>query len=397
MDEHNGRFEINDEFPNGRYVYHATLGNDNKPAFPYFIGNKFNSNVISDSKLTQDFDFSNTSILRNTQPVRTFEDGVSYDFIREFSGIQRMEVDSVKSGSIDSLTIVESGINYKVGDVLNFDTLENGSGLLVSVKSIEGEDIDNVTSTSTQYLDNTFEWENETTVKIYSLPYHNFDSSTIVSISGFSTNLTNLNGQFKIKNPNYFDGNTISTISSSGITTEIYVNQIPDNVSVGNSIGIGTETLSVLGIFRNENILRVERGSTGTSHTVGTAVTYFSDFFTINVSPTEKFDSERPRKIFFNPKESIGVGTITGISTDVSFNFGNITVKRDIPSTSIYIEDHGLINNQKVTYTKPAGAANISISTDGQSSVPLTSVSELFVVNKSPNLIGIKTSINSKQ
>ena len=397
LDEHNGRFEINDEFPNGRYVYHATLGNDNKPAFPYFIGNKFNSNVISDSKLTQDFDFSNTSILRNTQPVRTFEDGVSYDFIREFSGIQRMEVDSVKSGSIDSLTIVESGINYKVGDVLNFDTLENGSGLLASVKSIEGEDIDNVTSTSTQYLDNTFEWENETTVKIYSLPYHNFDSSTIVSISGFSTNLTNLNGQFKIKNPNYFDGNTISTISSSGITTEIYVNQIPDNVSVGNSIGIGTETLSVLGIFRNENILRVERGSTGTSHTVGTAVTYFSDFFTINVNPTEKFDSERPRKIFFNPKESIGVGTITGISTDVSFNFGNITVKRDIPSTSIYIEDHGLINNQKVTYTKPAGTANISISTDGQSSIPLTSASELFVINKSPNLIGIKTSINSKQ
>ena len=181
-----------------------------------------------------------------------------------------MEIDSVKSGSIDSLEIVESGTDYKVGDVLNFDTLQNGSGLQVSVKSIEGKDIDDVTSTSTQYLNNTFEWEDETTVKVYSLPFHNFDSTTIVSISGFSTNLTNLNGQFKIKNPNYFDGNTISTISSSGVTTEIYVNQIPDNVSVGNSIGIGTETLGILGIFRNENILRVERSLVGTSHSVGT-------------------------------------------------------------------------------------------------------------------------------
>ena len=398
LDEHNGRFEINEEFPNGRYVYHATLDSINEPAFPYFIGNKYNSTPISDYKLNQDFNFSNTNILRNTQPIRTFEDGVSYDFIREFPGTQRMEIDSVKSGSIDSLEIVESGTDYKVGDVLNFDTLQNGSGLQVSVKSIEGKDIDDVTSTSTQYLNNTFEWEDETTVKVYSLPFHNFDSTTIVSISGFSTNLTNLNGQFKIKNPNYFDGNTISTISSSGVTTEIYVNQIPDNVSVGNSIGIGTETLGILGIFRNENILRVERSLVGTSHSVGTAVTYFSDFFRINVDSIEKFDSERPRKIFFNPNESIGVGTISGISTNVSFDFGNVNVVRDIPSRLIYIENHNLINNQKIIYTKPTGSANISVSTDGQSNISaLTSPSELFVVNKAPNLIGVKTSINSEQ
>ena len=88
-------------------------------------------------------------------------------------------------------------------------------------------------------------------------------------------------------------------------------------------------------------------------------------------------------KIFFNPNESIGVGTISGISTNVSFDFGNVNVVRDIPSRLIYIENHNLINNQKIIYTKPTGSANISVSTDGQSNISaLTSPSELFVVNK---------------
>ena len=43
--------------------------------------------------------------------------------------------------------------------------------------------------------------------------------------------------------------NTISTISSSGVTTEIYKSNNLFNVSVGNSIGIGTETLGILGIL----------------------------------------------------------------------------------------------------------------------------------------------------
>ena len=49
LDEHNGRYENTKEFPNGAYVYHATLDNSKKPSFPYFIGNSFRSKVIDDN------------------------------------------------------------------------------------------------------------------------------------------------------------------------------------------------------------------------------------------------------------------------------------------------------------------------------------------------------------
>ena len=50
---------------------------------------------------------------------------------------------------------------------------------------------------------------------------------------------------------------TINT-SSAGFTTEIYVAPIPDQISVGSSIGIGTKSESSY-VFKNENILRIER------------------------------------------------------------------------------------------------------------------------------------------
>ena len=44
LDEYNGRYEKNDEFPNGVYAYHATINE-----FPYFIGNKYRSELVFDS------------------------------------------------------------------------------------------------------------------------------------------------------------------------------------------------------------------------------------------------------------------------------------------------------------------------------------------------------------
>ena len=55
LDEHNGRFAVTPEYPNGIYHYHATISEVNdssgpfdgfrRPVFPYFIGNTFKSKV----------------------------------------------------------------------------------------------------------------------------------------------------------------------------------------------------------------------------------------------------------------------------------------------------------------------------------------------------------------
>ena len=99
-----------------------------------------------------------------------------------------------------------------------------------------------------------------------------------IVVSGLSTNLSKLNRSYKIGVSSYYS-NVAQSIptSTAGLTTEIYVSQLPSTVSVGSSITIGSETLSVLEIFKNLNILKVERGSTGVSHTATTQINFIPD------------------------------------------------------------------------------------------------------------------------
>jgi hypothetical protein len=394
LDEYNGRYEKNDEYPNGVYAYHATIDQ-----FPYFIGNKYKSKLISDSNLDQSFDFNNSNLLRNTLPYKVSELNANYDFINETSDVleQKIEVVSVTSDSIKSIEIENSGSNYKVGDKLSFnDTGTSGSGLDVNVASIKGKSIVELNTNLTEELNSIFTWESTSKVKVSILPKHDFLNLDYVTISGFSTNLSSLNGTHQITVPSYANGTCLSTITSApsvGFTTEIYVSPIPDQVSVGSSIGIGTETLKVLEVFKNQNILRIERGLTGV-HTVGTAVTFSPDSFTISKS-VDKFNSTVNDKTFFNPRESVGVGTISGVGYSTSFIFGNIpNVTRSIPTKGIYIENHPFVTNQPVVYT--SNGTTITVSADG-TSTPINLSNNLFIVNKGPSIIGLKTAIAGEE
>ncbi len=403
LDEYNGRYERNKEYPNGVYAYHATLDSSGNSSFPYFIGNKYRSKLISNSDLNQSFDFNNSNLLRNTLPYKVSENNADYDFINETSDIleQKIKVLSVISGPIESVDIQNSGSNYNVGDKLIFnESGTSGSGLNVRVKSVKGKDIVDLVTNSTSNLDSIFTWKSSEEVKVSILPNHNLSNSDTVIISGFSTNLSSLNGTHKITVPSYSNGVCISTISASataGVTTEIYVTPIPEQIAVGSSVGIGTEILRVLGIFKNENILRIERGVVGLSHTAGTPVSFLPDSFTI-LKSVDKFDSKLDNEVFFNPKESVGVSTISGVGYSTSFIFGNTIVNRDIPSRSISIDNHPFTTNQRVGFNTN-GSNTIGVSTSGLTSdeVSLTSFSNLFVINKNPNLIGLKTTINGEE
>ena len=177
-------------------------------------------------------------------------------------------------------------------------------------------------------------------VKVSVLPKHTFSNLDYVSISGFTTTLSNLNKDYRITVPSYANGTCLSTVTSAasvGFTTEIYVSPVPEQISVGSSIGIGTETLRVLGIHRNENIIRIERGLSGLAHSQGTSVTFIPDSFTISEN-VDYFESRVNDKVFFNPRESLGVGTITGVSTSVTFDFGDSITTRDIIAKGVFLE-----------------------------------------------------------
>ena len=408
LDECNGRFGKTPEFPNGVYAYFATATLENQTlvsSFPYFIGNKYRSNYITDnSNIDQSFNFNNSSLLRNTFPYKISDKYATNDFIiesNEFSN-QKSIIESVKEGSVENFDILNSGSDYKINDSLEFNNTDtSGGGLIAKVSSIKGKEIVNL-NTSIQTYDNVvFSWKNEREVKAYIKPYHTLSNRDYITISGLSTNLSQLNGSYQIGVTSY-SSSCISSITSStvGLSTEIYVSQLPSEpISVGSSIVIGNETLKVLEVFKNLNILKVQRSLTGISHTATTQINFLPDYFTFT-NDTNYFDSYPTDKVYFNPKESIGVGTNVGITSSITFSFGVSSITRIIPTKGIYIENHPFKDNQKVVFERLADTTHLSISTTFNNAVnfPTSGNSQIvYIVNKNKNSIGIKTSINSAE
>ena len=88
LDEHNGRYEKNKEFPNGVYAYHAVVDaplKNNAPLFPFFVGDTFRSKKIKDNfefNFNQSYDFNNSKLQRNTFPYNSNEKYADNYFIK---------------------------------------------------------------------------------------------------------------------------------------------------------------------------------------------------------------------------------------------------------------------------------------------------------------------------
>jgi hypothetical protein len=399
LDENNGRFGKTPEFPNGVYAYFTTLDTSFTPKFPYFIGNKFRSNTIEENSiLNQTFNFNNSNLLRNTLPYKVSDNYAKNDFIIETNEITTQEsiVESVSQGFVSSFDIINSGSDYKVNDVLNFDDTNTfGGGLIARVSSIEGKDIVKIDTSVETYENSIFTYKGEGEVEVTIKPHHNLSNNDFVAISGFSTNLSKLNNSYKIGVSSYYS-NVLKDIpsSTSGFTTEIYITQLPTTVSVGSSIRIGSETLSVLEVYKNLNILKVQRGSTGVSHTATTQINFIPDSFIIS-QKIDYFESNVNNKVFFNPVQSVGIGTTPGITNKLTFEFGDSNITRIVPTQGIYIENHPFTNNQQVIFSRN-GLANISISTS-PTGTQFDLPQNVYVTDKNINTIGIKTTLNSSE
>lgn len=183
LDEHNGRFSITPEFPQGRYCYfttrqsydpitnalvESTSANNNNigfNGFPYFIGDTFASEYD---------DYMNNRCRTNDQIpskfIRAFEkdvDPLISDGSAIFGGLPAgavafaglkhndeypqedrdlissiVSTKTVSPGSVDSIIIESRGDGYRVGDVLKVDnTLSSGSGFAGFVSKVSGKQI----------------------------------------------------------------------------------------------------------------------------------------------------------------------------------------------------------------------------------------------------------------
>ena len=410
LDEHNGRFCKTPEFPNGTYAYFVGIKSDTlntnqfESVFPYFIGDTYRSKILEDvlNVNQRNFNFDSSELIRNTFPYRTGQKYSSYDYIDQFDTDQTQvcAIDSIQKGSIDFFTIEKSGENYKVNDSLVFDNTDSsGYGINAKISEIKLPSISQITTGISTYQNVKILRSDNDSIDVYISPSHNLKNNDEVTISGISTFIKGLVNNHRIKVSNYKTTllKEIPDTDIVGLVTDIYVNSIPKNVSIGSSIGIGTEFATILNYYPINKILRIKRSLVGI-HTIRSLIEYVPDSFTIKlVNNDSKINYHKNDKIYFNPSEFVGFGTIAGISTSLTYQVGELSYKVDVPTQSIYLPNNNFKHKERIIFRKPNGSNTIQVSNTPDSTafnLPFSGNEQtLYVIKKSNNYIGLVTQI----
>ena len=418
LDEHNGRFCKTPEYPNGVYAYFSLINpnfrdsegvfkNYRKPQFPYFIGNSFKYEPIEynfDYKSNQDLvDLNKTNLVRNTSPYNFLLKDSAYDFLVDPSDIRKQKtfIENTTTGKVDSIGIHTGGSGYKVNDEIVFeDAGSSGYGAKAKVKFIDGRVISNISVATTEFSNIEFISGSNSRYVGYSTIPHNFYHRESIYISGLSTSGITNNSIISVgvDTSTFRLFNEVGTSAATGIITYFNINGgITFPLIRSNDIlGIGTEKVKVLNVDSELSRIRVIReyeSTTGTSHTASTKLVQNPRSFTFYNNSKIKKSSKLNKELYFNPSESIGLGTISGVGIGSTLSFSNPGTGISeifIPTKALYFKNHGLLTGDALTYSTNAGAA-VSVSTDGVDGFALTQGQTVYAARLSNDLIGIST------
>jgi hypothetical protein len=408
LDESNGRFAITPQFPNGIYAYFVGLAlteSTLKPNFPYFIGDFYKSEYPKENNfLSQSFDFNSSKLIRNTFPYKLGQKYAYNDFIIDSTDLssQKSTIESVSKGEVDFIEILNPGSNYKVGDSIIFST-SNGDRLDTKVSSVVGKGITSLITSIDSYSDALVFWDSPGVLRINTKPSHRLKDGENVLISSVSNNNNKINGYYKIGVTSAITSiaSSIPSTSTVGLVTDIYLVNIPSTqtISIGSSISINSEIFTVLNVFSSENILRTRRSLTGIAHSIGNLLYFTPDTFTIQQN-VPYFESIGNQIVYFNPKESVGIGTTSGTSNNVQYSLGINKKNISVPTQSIFIPNHPFKTNQEIVFKIPSTPSLgnlIGVSTSSGSTpftIPISgNEQKLYIINKSKDFIGLVTQI----
>ena len=421
LDQHNGRFCKTPEFPNGVYAYFSLINPDfrdsegsfknyRKPQFPYMIGDSFKYRPIEynfDYKSNQDLvDLNKTDLVRNTSPYNFLLRNTSYDFLIDPNTIHRQisYIDGVTAGGISNVAIQTGGSGYKVSDEIIFNNSgSSGYAAKAQVGSISGKAISQISVATTEISNVEFILGNSNQQFVgYSTLPHNFYNNEFITVSGLSTSAfrNDSSVQIGVRTDTFKLFTAIGAPSATGIVT--YLNLDPQSLSStikeNDIIGVGTqEKVKVLNVDTLSSRIRVLRewsSTTGTAHTAGIALSKDPRTFSFNVlRELDGSNFELNKELYFNPTESIGLGTISGVgvgSTLVFSNPGAGLSEIFVPTKSLYFKNHGLLTGDALTYNTNTGTA-VSVSTDGIDGFALTQGQTVYAAKISDDIIGIAT------
>ena len=425
LDKNNGRFCVTPEFPKGTYAYFATVDDSTAqgqgsifagyklPKFPYILGDAYHSkpdefNFKFDSN--QDaFDLNNSDFCRNTTPHNLIDGVVSYPYITTPNNLsQSVDVLSVTPGVVESIGIDTGGDGYKVGDTVIFDnTNTKGSGAIAKVATLKGKQVNSVSvATSSIRGVEILPSSAKGDYILFANDPHNFKKFNRVLITGLSTTSSKIGGSYPVGvSSNRLTlvgvGTTstgIGTVGSTGIVTYFKVTGDLNYPAIRENdiLGIGTERVKVLNVDVLNSRIRVLRGINGVvgaSHTVTTKLLEDPRKLTINAGFKTTYAPRRNSQIYFDPSESVGLGTAVGVgigSTIVFSNPGAGLTRIDIPTKGIYIPHHGLETGDQLTYS-PGNGSGIEVLNIVGAASTLTDSQTVFAAKISKDVIGIAT------
>ena len=401
LDEYNGRFCITPEYPYGTYAYFSSfelISNQLYPKYPYVISDHF-----KDTPIIENFNpnFSQNSNLLNYNLIRNFSNyylnykNSGYDILQKTSPNLKQDfiVSQIKKSGISSFFIDSSGDHYSVNDIIRFKRQEEGgTGISVDISRVKGKPIKSMIVGVNTFIDVSFATYQSNITGI-TTSSHNLISGDKIIISGISNiSLSQLEGTKIVFVDQRITGltTTLQSASITGINTDIKVKEV-FGFEVNDTIGIGTETLTITGIIPETLQLLVSRTLSGGVHTAGIESVRLipNKFQFIEKIPIPVVLAEN-KIIYFDPKNTIGFGTtgsnysIVGVGTSTISN-------RFVPARFIYLPNHKFYTGQQLIYNYSSGIGLSVYNNNSSNSFSLTQNQVIYAVNFGDNYLGIST------
>jgi len=415
----NGRFCVTPEYPSGTYCYFATINditegsgafkNLKKPVFPYLIGDSFQHkpNQFNFKKISNhvDYDLVKNNWRRITTPYRinTPFGGYDYIFNSNTEKEQVIEITGVSQGSVDSVGIFTGGDNYRINDRVGFRGDSLGRAARGSVDRLGGKLVNNVDVETTLFANIEFANVGRLNEFVgYTTTPHNISNNTLLKIDGLSKHFDGFDNFYNvgINSGSYVLLENIDVVANTGIVTYFTVGgafQYPF-IRPNDIITIESERLRVLNSDPLNNrirVLRAQDSTTGAAHTGNLPLFQDPKQFSINVGLKTTKLLKINTEFYFEPSESVGIGTSTtqgvvGAGITLNFNNPGAGITNIFASEqTIYIPGHNLKINDILTYTPNGDSIEVYNGKAGVAFTTLDSFTQLFVAPVSDDFIGL--------
>ena len=402
LDQHNGRFCVTPEYPNGTYAYFCTIdvntSNEPIPRYPYVVGPYFYSKPLVENFLplyNQDIDIFTSDLTRNVGPYYLSKSDSYYDLVDNVLDEYKQEfyVTSISSGKIEDVSIFSPGDNYKVNDPIDIDISGTGGVQAnIVVSELDGREIQSFDLSEDLIENAEFFVRSLNTVVKTSSP-HGIKNGQPILISGISTISASDFEGIKYTRVSEKESELLEDIgldSSTGISTFIKLKDIT-GFKVNDFIGIGTEILLITNIDPRRSGFNVNRLENTGIHTAGIDnVVLLSKEFEIETGKVNEFTFEN-YVTFFDPKFDVGIGTSLTVRTVVGLGTTSFET-RFIPPRSIYLPSHKFYTGQPLIYNSGFAGTSLFVNNVGSAvSFKLVDNQVVYAVNLGKDYIGLST------